>query len=381
MGVIGSYQWTVVLLLIVFPVGVVSAGLLMARTGRSLIGALSGGVRRRSPVAATLPRIAVTSMEPVTASLERSSTRPSAPAPSRGPLGIHPARRLLAALGKDRFTSQTFADHVGATRWPAIRHGPWRSQQHQLESDNAAGLGCFFMVNNGDLRGRKSTNVVEVAAYFADFDGTALPSTWPLPPTAVVESSEGRYHVYWRVRGAPLDAFSHVQRHLSVLYDSDPKVVDLPRVMRLPGMVHAKGELFVSRLILLEPDSVVDHAVFVDAFGVPPVVTEVRQAPRPRAHAGSGRARNYLWAAVQGEHDRVAATDEGARNSTLHLAAVKLGSLVGAGVLSEADARDALLAGVNASPAPLPTWEAKRTIASGLAFGRRHPRDLDAGDT
>ena len=89
--------------------------------------------------------------------------------------------------------------------------------------------------------------------------------------------------------------------------------------------------------------------------------------------------RRYVWSAVQGEHDRVAATGEGARNTTLHVAAVRLGTLVGAGVLSEVDARDALLAGVRASPAPLPDSEAERTIASGLAFGRRHPRQLDSG--
>ncbi len=294
----------------------------------------------------------------------------------------HPAELLLEALGKHRFTSQTFADHDGATLRPTIRHGPWRTQRRHLEADNKSGMGVFMTVSHTDLRGRTAANVTEVAAYFADFDGTKLPRTWPLPPTAIVKSSEDQdhHHVYWRVVGAPLDAFSHVQKHLSVLFDSDPKVHDLPRVMRLPGLVHAKGEPFLTCLILVAPDNVVEHGVFVDAFGVPPGVTEVRQAPRPRAPAGSGRLRRYLWAAVQGEHDRVAATGEGARNSTLHSAAVKLGSLVGAGALTEDDARDALLAAVSASPAPLPTWEAERTIASGLAFGRRHPRQLDASD-
>jgi hypothetical protein len=42
---------------------------------------------------------------------------------------VHPAEQLLAALGKVRFTSQTFADHAGATRRPTIRHGPWEAQR------------------------------------------------------------------------------------------------------------------------------------------------------------------------------------------------------------------------------------------------------------
>jgi hypothetical protein len=290
----------------------------------------------------------------------------------------HPAELLLAALGKERLTSQTFADHAGASRHPTIRHGPWAAQQRRLEDDNRHGMGVFMTVNHTDLRGRSALNVVEVAAYFADFDGAPLPDCWPRPPTAIVESSEDRYHVYWRVFGAPPDAFSHVQKHVAVLLGSDPKVHDLPRVMRLPGFYHAKRKPFLSRLILVEPDNVVEHEVFVDVFGVPPVVAEVRQAAR--TPAGSGRQRRYVWAAVKGEHDRVAATVEGARNSTLHEAAVRLGSLVGTGILSEADARDALLVGVRSSPVPLPSWEAERTIASGLDFGRRHPRHLDGVD-
>ena len=289
----------------------------------------------------------------------------------------HPAEVLLVALGKHRFTSQTLADHAGATRRPTIRHGPWRTQQRHLEAANRDGMGVFFMVNHGDLRGRATSNVVEVAAYFADFDGASLPGTWPLPPTAVVESSEGRFHGYWRVFGAPRDSFSHVQKRLAVLFGSDPKVHDLPRVMRLPGLYHAKREPFLSRLILVEPDNVVEHEVFVDVFGVPAIARE----PGPVAPAvpapGSGRLRLYVWAAVMGEHDRVARALEGARNSTLHESAVRLGSLVGAGVLREADARDALLVGARAADNPLPTWEAERAIDSGLRFGRQHPRQLD----
>ena len=294
--------------------------------------------------------------------------------------GRHPAEVLLAALGKDRFTSQTLAEHAGATRRPTIRHGPWGAQQRHLEDVNQAGMGAFFCVNHTDLRGRTAANVTEVAAFFADFDGAPLPSSWPLPPTAIVESSEGRYHVYWRVLNAPLDAFCRVQKHLSVLFDSDPKVVDLPRVMRLPGLYHVKREPFLSRLVQIEPANVFEHEVFVAAFAVPavaPVVAVVRQAPR--ALAGGGRLRRYVWRAVLGEHDRVASAPEGDRNHCLYLAAVNLGSLVGAGVLGEDDARDALLAGVNASAAPLPAWEAERTIASGLAFGRRYPRWLGGG--
>jgi hypothetical protein len=123
---------------------------------------------------------------------------------------------------------------------------------------------------------------------------------------------------------------------------------------------------------------------------LPAELVDILQPPRDAAvaalrpsapPAGDIRLRRYVWSAIQGEHDRVASTGEGARNSTLHKAAVRLGSLVGAGVLTEEDARDALMAGVNAAAEPLAHWEAERTIASGIAYGRRHPRDLQQGSS
>jgi hypothetical protein len=318
----------------------------------------------------------------------QADTRPSAAPvldaardrPTASMTSGHPAAVLLAALGKDRFTSQTFADHEGATRRPTIRHGPWEAQRRHLEADNRHGMGGFMTVNHTDLRGRTAANVTEVVAYFVDFDDAEPPDEYPLPPTAVVESSEGRYHVYWRVLNAPVVTFSHVQKYLALLMDGDDTVHDLPRVMRLPGLVHAKREPFISRLVLVDPASVVEHTVFVDAFAVPPVETAVRQASGP-APGGYARLQKYVWAAVQGEHDRVAAlTGDGARNTTLHAAAVKLGSLVGAGMLAEEDARDALLAAsapFEHHAVPLTRREALRTIDSGLAYGKRHPRQLE----
>ena len=97
-------------------------------------------------------------------------------------------------------------------------------------------------------------------------------------------------------------------------------------------------------------------------------------------NGGRDRLQHYVWAAVKGEHDAVAAAPEGARNTTLHRSAVKLGSLVGAGMLSEADALDALLAGAQAATDPLPRHEASRTARSGLRYGVANPRQLDRGE-
>lgn len=50
----------------------------------------------------------------------------------------------------------------------------------------------------------------------------------------------------------PLDAFKPAQRALAGKFQGDTSVCDLPRVMRLPGFVHRKGEPFVTRIESLE---------------------------------------------------------------------------------------------------------------------------------
>lgn len=112
----------------------------------------------------------------------------------------------------------------------------------------------------------------------------------------------------------------------------------------------------------------------IDLLTATPERADVALPPPPPP--GTERLRKYVWSAVQGEHDRIASTGEGARNDTLHKGAVKLGSLVGAGMLNERDAYDALMAGVQASPQPLPEREADATISRGLAYGIRNPRQL-----
>lgn len=68
----------------------------------------------------------------------------------------------------------------------------------------------------------------------------------------------------------------------------------------------------------------------------------------------------------------VAASQEGARNETLHRAAYNLGQLVGDGFLSETEVVAALMRA--AATANLPPGEAGRTIQSGLEAGKTEPR-------
>ena len=285
----------------------------------------------------------------------------------------HPATILLAALGKDRFTSQTFADHPNASMRPTIAHGPHAAQHKQLERANAAGMGIFHMSNTGDLQGRRAENVTAIAAYFIDLDGSPLPDVWPLAPTAVIESSRDRYHAYWRVTNAPLGTFAHVQKHLAVLFGSDPKVHDLPRVMRLPGYQHQKGDAFTSRILTIDPTAAYDHAAVVDAFAIPtapepargpsPAVLEY-QRYRDRAKHGGKKPNRNLDTATE----RIATAPEGNRNHTLYRVSAAVAAQVRAGEINQDEAEHELE--LAALAAGLDPHEVPATIRSAMRHAR-----------
>lgn len=148
-------------------------------------------------------------------------------------------------------TFQTFADRGAKGALAKIRHGAVADHAAELARLNAQGAGVFFMVNAGDGKGRQARNVTAVRALFVDLDGAPVHPVLdaPLAPHLVVESSPGRFHGYWLVRDCPLDQFASLQKALAARFDGDRSVNDLPRVMRLPGFVHHKGDPFMSRLV------------------------------------------------------------------------------------------------------------------------------------
>jgi hypothetical protein len=180
------------------------------------------------------------------------------------------AKRFLGYFGcEQNFTFQTFADkkvdaqaaaHAAAAEGRKvvglIRQFSGTFTQHatQLAELNLAGAGIFFTVNETDGTGRKSGNIIRVRAIFVDLDGSPLDPVMAhsTPPSITVESSPNRYHAYWLTDDCPLDQFKTAQQRLAHQFNGDPKVCDLPRVMRLPGFIHQKAEHFMTRIIFPE---------------------------------------------------------------------------------------------------------------------------------
>jgi hypothetical protein len=156
------------------------------------------------------------------------------------------AERFLTLLDPSAvaWTFQTFDDDATRKRKDLARilHGSLDWHWNELCQLQAQGAGVFVTINATDGKGRSVANIVRVRALFIDLDGAPLPEKFHAEPHLIVESSPGRWHVYWRVDGCPLDRFSTLQKRLAAHYGSDPAVHDLPRVMRLPGCVHQKIE-------------------------------------------------------------------------------------------------------------------------------------------
>ncbi len=175
------------------------------------------------------------------------------------------AEHFLTLLDEEAeaFTFQTFADSPEAKaedkerernkqpkKYAHVFHGPLSRHADALASLNQRGAGIFVTISETDLKGRKADNVTRVRAVFADTDGADLAPILKADaePHFIVESSPGNWHTYWLVDGLPLAQFEGVQRRIADMFGTDASVTDLPRVLRLPGFYHRKGEPFMVRV-------------------------------------------------------------------------------------------------------------------------------------
>jgi Protein of unknown function (DUF3987)/RepB DNA-primase from phage plasmid len=192
-------------------------------------------------------------------------------------INLDEARRFLTALDADAeaWTFQALDDSpLKRGHLSKICHGSLDDEARRLTAWSQAGAGIFVMVNEGNGMGRRAENVTAVRAVFCDLDGAPLESVLqgPLEPHAIVESSPGRYHCYWLVEGLPLDMFTPVQKAIAKRFGGDPAVSDLPRVMRLCGFDHKKGEPFQTRFHTVNERLPYTAAEILTAF--PPIKPE-----------------------------------------------------------------------------------------------------------
>ncbi len=124
-------------------------------------------------------------------------------------------------------------------RWPAQRD---KAAAYLIE-ESGDGRDAYFGVHLFRRSGsRKADNAAEVLALWVDGDGATVPEMWP-QPTAVVESSPGRHHYYWRLTRpvAPEEA-ARLNRRLCYGMGGDKGKWGLGTVLRAPGTLNYKRQ-------------------------------------------------------------------------------------------------------------------------------------------
>jgi hypothetical protein len=117
-----------------------------------------------------------------------------------------------------------------------------------LDDRAAAGFDTYFCAHLLTDTRRKKDAAAPVRALWCDIDVGAIP-TDPAP-TAVVESSPGRFHAYWQVLEAiePTRAEA-LNKRLAKLCGGDPSGADLTQLLRPPGYPNRKYDNVVARLM------------------------------------------------------------------------------------------------------------------------------------
>jgi len=205
-------------------------------------------------------------------------------------------------------TFQTFAEN-GDDYIPKIYHK--RANEFSIEfweeliAENEKGGVICWMVQGGDGKGRKEENVTRIRAVYVDLDhpGLKVVMNSDCPPHAVVETSPGKHHCYWKIaKGGPRNLV-RLLTALAVKFNADPGVCDVARSLRLPGFMHFKGQPFMSRIVSIDDMlPAYSFAQLRDGLSLSVGETKKLKVPMNKITVGipEGQRHNYLLGRVGG---------------------------------------------------------------------------------
>lgn len=113
---------------------------------------------------------------------------------------------------------------------------------------NKNGYGIHVAVNDLNGKARKIENVTNVNGFFLDLDGTPLnpvigfTKKYNCEPTMIVESSPGKFHVYWKTDHCPATTWPGIMKTLAKRFGGDQSGLSVNKTLRCPGFVHQKSE-------------------------------------------------------------------------------------------------------------------------------------------
>jgi Primase C terminal 2 (PriCT-2)/RepB DNA-primase from phage plasmid len=248
----------------------------------------------------------VTDSAPRTKTKRGKSKPEQATVIARPSVDLDMAREFLTALDPEAGAFCFFTLEDDKTRkgekpqeFPA---GGLRTFLPTLEKLNRAGRGVFVTPNemNGEGRNDQKGQFTRYRFVWADMDGAPLPKSWPLLPSIEVESSPGKFHVYWRIAGDIEPAqWATAMRGLVTGFGADDNATDRVRVLRVPGFVHQKDPArpFLAKL-LSTSDAAYTADELLAAF---PVKEVAKSSSKSKASSVPTSLRNALGMGITAE--------------------------------------------------------------------------------
>lgn len=208
----------------------------------------------------------------------------------RGLLGVHAA--LRPAPGSKRLCRHRSRFFDYPARAPAA--ADW------CLGNSEDGLEAYFCAHLLLAKRRIKANAAPVLALWADADGAALNPDSP-EPTAVVESSPGHAHLFWRLtRPISPTRAEELNRRLLLAVGADRSGWDLSQLLRPPGTRNRKYE-DAPTVRLLELDPGVGYHPREFEIALPPApVAFSRPAERPARPTGQTVDLSRLSARMRG---------------------------------------------------------------------------------
>ena len=108
--------------------------------------------------------------------------------------------------------------------------------------ESETGREAYFCAHLLTAPQRVKGNAAPVRTLWSEYDGAEVPNG-NLKPTALVESSPGRFHAYWRLTDPiPPEIAEGLNERITQATGADPSGCDLSQLLRVPGTVNHKYE-------------------------------------------------------------------------------------------------------------------------------------------
>jgi AAA domain/RepB DNA-primase from phage plasmid len=133
-----------------------------------------------------------------------------------------------------------------------------------------AGMNPFNPELVGQTKGRTKDNVAAVKRVYVDIDENGaqaaeniLKSGKVPQPTAVLESSPGKFQLIWNVDGFTRETAEPLMTAMAAEFQTDPAVADTARVLRVPGFRNLKYvDAPAVKLVSIDPKARYDQSAF-----------------------------------------------------------------------------------------------------------------------